>query len=98
MRRAVLIVFLSVAASTTAEGTLQLLYPPYLAGYGYTLSSGVIVAGVATFVLPWAFTFSAYAALFFVAGLARGILRVTSAAMAAELRGEGHDVGLASGV
>jgi predicted MFS family arabinose efflux permease len=37
-------------------------------------------------------------ALFIVLGLARGILRVTSAATVAELRSEGRDVGLASGV
>ncbi|HVR89308.1 MAG TPA: MFS transporter [Candidatus Limnocylindria bacterium] len=37
-------------------------------------------------------------AVFLVAGLMRGILRVTSAATVAELRSEGRDIGLASGV
>ena len=37
-------------------------------------------------------------AVFLVAGLCRGILRVTSAATVAELRSEGRDIGLASGV
>jgi MFS family permease len=36
--------------------------------------------------------------LFAIAGVARGLLRVTSAAMIAELRNEGRDVGVASGV
>ena len=37
-------------------------------------------------------------ALFFAAGIARGLLRVTSAASVAELRREGKDVGIASGI
>lgn len=58
----------------------------------------VIVSAAATVVLPWVSTFAAFAALFTVLGLTRGVLRVTSAATVAELRGEGRDVGLASGV
>lgn len=58
----------------------------------------VILSGAATAVLPWGSTFGALAALFVLAGLTRGILRVTSAATVAELRSEGREVGLASGI
>lgn len=58
----------------------------------------IILAAVAAFFVPWFSGFGAFAALFVAAGLARGILRVTSAAMVAELRGEGQDIGLASGI
>jgi len=59
---------------------------------------GVVVLGVATLAIPFVGGFAAFAALFVVLGLCRGILRVTSAATVAELRSEGKDVGLASGV
>lgn len=59
---------------------------------------GVLLMGVATFLLANVSTLAAFAALFIVLGLCRGILRVTSAATVAELRGEGKAVGLASGV
>jgi len=36
--------------------------------------------------------------IFVVSGLARGVLRATSAATIAELRNEGRDIGLASGI
>ncbi len=58
----------------------------------------IILTAVAAFLVPWFSGFGAFAALFVAAGLARGILRVTSAAMVAELRGEGQDIGLASGI
>ncbi|MBA3475873.1 MAG: MFS transporter [Actinobacteria bacterium] len=59
---------------------------------------GVILMGVATFTIPFFGSFAALAAVFFVAGVCRGLLRVTSAAMVAELRAEGRNVGVASGV
>jgi predicted MFS family arabinose efflux permease len=58
----------------------------------------VIVSGAATVVLPRVSAFGALVALFILLGVTRGILRVTSAASVAELRREGRDVGLASGV
>lgn len=58
----------------------------------------VIVLGLATFLIPVVPVFAALAVLFLVAGLCRGILRVTSAATVAELRSEGKEVGLAAGV
>lgn len=59
---------------------------------------GVVLMGVATIAVAYVNVFAAFAALFIVLGLCRGILRVTSAATVAELRREGKDVGLASGV
>ena len=59
---------------------------------------GVVLMGVATIAVAYVNVFAAFAALFIVLGLCRGILRVTSAATVAELRKEGKDVGLASGV
>lgn len=62
---------------------------------------GVLVMGAATLALPLAGGSAAFAVLlvlFAVLGLSRGILRVTTAAAVAELRREGKDVGLASGV
>ncbi len=58
----------------------------------------VILSGAATVVLPRVSAFGGLIALFVLLGLTRGILRVTSAATVAELRPEGRDVGLASGV
>lgn len=60
---------------------------------------GVILMGAATFAVPLlGGAFAALAVAFFVAGICRGLLRVTSAAMVAELRAEGRNVGVASGV
>lgn len=59
---------------------------------------GVVIMGVATFTVPYASGPVAFGALFVVLGLCRGILRVTSAAMVAEIRREGRDVGLSSGI
>jgi MFS transporter, ACDE family, multidrug resistance protein len=58
----------------------------------------VILAAAATVALPRVFAFGALVALFILLGLTRGILRVTSAAAVAEVRREGHDVGLAAAV
>ena len=59
----------------------------------------VIVFAAATFVIPYARDASwALFAVFLLAGLCRGILRVTSAATVAELKREGREIGLASGV
>lgn len=59
---------------------------------------GVLVMGAATLAIPYLAGFLALAAVFVVLGFCRGILRVTSAVEIAELRREGGDVGLASGV
>ncbi|MGH2379101.1 MAG: MFS transporter [Candidatus Limnocylindria bacterium] len=59
---------------------------------------GVVVMGIATVALPLVSAFGAFVALFVVLGFCRGLLRVTTAASVAELRREGRDVGLASGV
>ncbi|MEK7284547.1 MAG: hypothetical protein AAB114_01665, partial [Chloroflexota bacterium] len=41
----VLLVYLLAVVMTTTEGTLQLLFPPYLDGYGYALPIiGVLVS------------------------------------------------------
>lgn len=61
-------------------------------------SWGVLTMGVSMFLLPVAPGFPALVGLFVVAGLCRGILRVTSAATVADMRAEGKDVGLASGI
>src|SRR5205807_5655044 len=61
----------------------------------------VLIFAAATFALPFAagpFATVGFLALFAIAGLCRGILRVTRAATIAELRREGRDIGLASGV
>lgn len=59
---------------------------------------GVVVMGAATLLLPMVSGLGAFAALFVVLGLCRGLLRVTTAASVAELRREGRGVGIASGV
>lgn len=59
---------------------------------------GVIVMAASTVALPLATSFAALLALFTVLGFCRGLLRVTTAATVADLRREGKDVGLASGV
>ncbi|MDE3112603.1 MAG: MFS transporter [Chloroflexota bacterium] len=61
-------------------------------------SWGVIAMGVAMFLLPVAPGFPALVGLFVVAGLCRGILRVTSAATVADMRADGKEVGLASAI
>jgi predicted MFS family arabinose efflux permease len=58
----------------------------------------VILFGLTTVVLGWAASLGVFFVLFLAAGVARGLLRVTSAASIAELRAEGRDVGIASGV
>jgi predicted MFS family arabinose efflux permease len=58
----------------------------------------VLLGAAVTFMLPLVTLLSAFTALFILAGLMRGILRVTSAAMVAEIRGNQQDVGLAAGV
>jgi MFS family permease len=59
---------------------------------------GVILMGVSTLLIPVLPTFGVLVVLFAVNGVCRGILRVTSSATVAEVRAEGHDVGIASGV
>ena len=58
----------------------------------------VLLFGLATVALGFVSTAAAFFALFLLAGIARGLLRVTSAASIAELRAEGRDVGISSGV
>jgi MFS family permease len=59
---------------------------------------GVVLMGASTILVAHTSALAALAVLFVLLGLCRGILRVTSAATVAELRREGRDVGLASGV
>ena len=59
---------------------------------------GVILMAVSTLLIPVLPTFGVLLVLFTVNGLCRGLLRVTSSATVAEVRSEGHDVGIASGV
>ena len=66
--------------------------------YRRTTLLAVVAAAVAAAAIPMTSSFVVLAALFIVLGLTRGILRATSAAAVAELRAEGRDVGLASGV
>jgi MFS family permease len=58
----------------------------------------VVATAAGTFVLPLSASVLVLAPVFVVLGLCRGVLRATSAATIAELRNEGRDVGLASGV
>jgi predicted MFS family arabinose efflux permease len=58
----------------------------------------VVLFGVSSLVLGFVTSLPLFVALFFAAGIARGLLRVTSAASVAELRREGKDVGIASGI
>jgi predicted MFS family arabinose efflux permease len=58
----------------------------------------VIAAAVAAAAVPLTSSALLLAPIFIVLGLTRGVLRATSAANIAELRAEGRDVGLASGV
>lgn len=59
---------------------------------------GVVVMAASTVALPLATGFAALLGLFAILGFCRGLLRVTTAATVADLRREGKDVGLASGV
>lgn len=59
---------------------------------------GVLAAALAMVILPLSTSPVVLVAVFVLLGLARGVLRATSAATIAELRSEGRDVGLASGV
>ncbi len=61
-------------------------------------SWGVVAMGVSMFLLPIAPGYPALLVLFVVAGLCRGVLRVTSAATVADMRADGKDVGLASAI
>ena len=58
----------------------------------------VLAAAAATAALPLSASVAVLLPIFVVLGLARGVLRATSAATIAELRNEGRDVGLASGI
>jgi predicted MFS family arabinose efflux permease len=58
----------------------------------------VIAWAAGTFAVATTSSVIALGAIFIVLGLCRGVLRATSAANIAELRAEGRDVGLASGV
>jgi MFS family permease len=58
----------------------------------------VVATATGTVVLPLSASVLVLAPVFVVLGLCRGVLRATSAATIAELRNEGRDVGLASGV
>jgi len=58
----------------------------------------VLATAAGTFALPLSASALVLAPIFIVLGLCRGVLRATSAATIAELRNEGRDVGLASGV
>ena len=58
----------------------------------------VVAAAAAAMALPLSSSLAVLAPIFVVSGLARGVLRATSAATVAELRSEGRDIGLASGV
>lgn len=66
--------------------------------YRRTTLIAVVAAALAAIAIPLSSSFLVLAVLFIVLGLTRGILRATSAASIAELRGEGKDIGLASGV
>ena len=59
---------------------------------------GVLLFGATTIALSYVNAYAVFVILFAAAGVARGLLRVTSAAAIAELRAEGHDVGIASGI
>ncbi|HZW53253.1 MAG TPA: MFS transporter [Candidatus Elarobacter sp.] len=59
---------------------------------------GVLLFGISSLVLGAVTSLPVFFALFLAAGVARGLLRVTSAASVAELRREGTDVGIASGI
>ena len=58
----------------------------------------VILMGISTLLIPVLPAFGPLVVLFGVNGICRGLLRVTSAATVAEVRAEGHDVGIASAV
>ncbi len=66
--------------------------------YRRTTLIAVVASAIAAAAIPLSTSLVVLAALFIVLGLTRGILRATSAASIAELRSEGRDIGLASGV
>jgi predicted MFS family arabinose efflux permease len=59
---------------------------------------GVVLMALSTALIPAFPAFAPLVILFAVNGICRGLLRVTSAATVAEVRAEGQDVGIASGV
>lgn len=59
---------------------------------------GIVIMSISTFLVPVFPAFAPLIMLFAVNGVCRGLLRVTSAATVAEVRAEGQDVGIASGV
>ena len=58
----------------------------------------VLAAAAATAALPLSASLAVLLPSFVVLGLARGVLRATSAATIAELRNDGRDIGLGSGI
>ncbi len=66
--------------------------------YRVLTAVAVFAAAAGMLVLPLTTAVAVMVPIFVVLGFARGVLRVTSAATIAELRREGRDVGLASGV
>jgi predicted MFS family arabinose efflux permease len=66
--------------------------------YRRATSIAVVALAVGTFVVPLTSSVVALGVIFAALGLCGGVLRATSAANIAELRREGRDVGLASGV
>lgn len=66
--------------------------------YRRTTLIAIVATAIAAAAIPISTSFIVLAGLFIVLGLTRGILRAASAASIAELRGEGKDIGLASGV
>ena len=66
--------------------------------YRRVTAIAVLLSAIGTILIPVTNTVAILAIVFIVLGLCRGILRATSAANIAELRSEGRDVGLASGV
>lgn len=73
------------------------LFLPFVDHRTVTLLA-VFATAAGTLVLPWSASVLVLGPVFIVLGLCRGVLRATSAATIAELRNEGRDVGLASGV
>lgn len=70
----------------------------HVADYRRVTLVAIVAGAAATVALPLSTSLIVLAPIFVVLGLTRGLLRATSAATIAELRGEGRDIGLASGV
>jgi MFS family permease len=68
------------------------------ADYRHINFVGIVLAAVMMATLPLSTSLLILVPIFAALGLARGLIRATSAATIAELRREGKDVGLASGV